>query len=266
MLKALTYAPTGGIVAAPTTSLPEQHRRRAQLGLPLLLGARRDADAERAPLCRLRRGSRPGARGCCARRPGNPEDLQIMYGVAGEQRLVELELDWLPGYEGSAPGAHGQPRERAGAARRLRRADGRALPGAHARPRGERATRGRCSACCFEFLERRWREPDNGIWEIRGEPQHFVHSKVMAWVAFDRAVKSIEEYGLKGDLERWRAIRDEIHEEVCREGFDARARLVHAVLRLGDARREPAADPARGFPAAATTRGCAARSSAIGAI
>ncbi len=152
---------------------------------------------------------------------GNPEDLQIMYGVAGEQRLVELELDWLPGYEGSTPVRTGN------LASEQVQLDvyGELMDALYqARTRGLEASEHAWSLqrVLLRFLEQRWREPDNGIWEIRGEPQHFVHSKVMAWVAFDRAVKSIEEYGLKGDLEGWRAMRDEIHEEVCREGFDER--------------------------------------------
>src|SRR6266540_3357896 len=152
---------------------------------------------------------------------GNPEDLQIMYGVAGEQRLVELELDWLPGYEESAPVRTGNL-----ASEQVQLDVYGDLMDAlyQARTRGLEASEHAWSLqrVLLRFLERRWRDPDNGIWEIRGELQHFVHSKVMAWVAFDRAVRSIEEYGLKGDLERWRAIRDEIHEEVCREGFDER--------------------------------------------
>ncbi len=221
VLKALTYAPTGGIVAAPTTSLPEHiggvrnwdYRfcwvRDATLTLLALLSAGYAEEADHWRTWLLRAAA------------GNPEDLQIMYGVAGEQRLVELELDWLPGYEESAPVRTGN------LASEQMQLDvyGELMDAFYqARTRGLEASEHAWSLqrVLLRFLERRWRDPDNGIWEIRGEPQHFVHSKVMAWVAFDRAVRSIEEYGLKGDLEQWRAIRDEIHEEVCREGFDER--------------------------------------------
>ncbi len=221
VLKALTYAPTGGIVAAPTTSLPEHiggvrnwdYRfcwvRDATLTLIALLTAGYAEEADHWRTWLLRAAA------------GNPEDLQIMYGVAGEQRLVELELDWLPGYEESSPVRTGNL-----ASEQVQLDVYGDLMDAlyQARTRGLEASEHAWSLqrVLLRFLERRWRDPDNGIWEIRGELQHFVHSKVMAWVAFDRAVRSIEEYGLKGDLERWRAIRDEIHEEVCREGFDER--------------------------------------------
>jgi GH15 family glucan-1,4-alpha-glucosidase len=219
VLKALTYAPTGGIVAAPTTSLPEHlggvrnwdYRfcwvRDATLTLIALLlaGYEEEADAWRTWLLHAA--------------AGNPDDLQIMYGVGGEQRLVELELDWLPGYEASAPVRTGN------LASEQVQLDvyGELIDALYqARTRGLEASEYAWSLqrVLLRNLETRWREPDNGIWEIRGQPQHFTHSKVMAWVAFDRAVRTIEEYGLTGDLERWRAIRDEIHEQVCREGFD----------------------------------------------
>jgi GH15 family glucan-1,4-alpha-glucosidase len=219
VLKALTYGPTGGIVAAPTTSLPEHiggvrnwdYRycwvRDATLTLIALLSAGyyEEAGAWRTWLLRAA--------------AGNPDDLQIMYGVAGEQRLNELELDWLPGYEGSTPVRTGN------LASEQVQLDvyGELMDALYqARTRGLESSEHAWSMqrVLLRNLETRWREPDNGIWEIRGEPQHFTHSKVMAWVAFDRAVRSIEEYWLSGDLERWRALRDEIHEEVCREGFD----------------------------------------------
>jgi GH15 family glucan-1,4-alpha-glucosidase len=221
VLKALTYAPTGGIVAAPTTSLPEHiggvrnwdYRfcwvRDATLTLIALLtaGYAEEADHWRTWLMRAA--------------AGNPQDLQIMYGVAGEQRLTELELDWLAGYEGSGPVRTGN------LASEQVQLDvyGELMDALYqARTLGLQASEHAWSLqrVLLRDLEKRWRSPDNGIWEIRGEPQHFVHSKVMAWVAFDRAVRTIEEYGLEGDLDRWRALRDEIHEEVCREGFDER--------------------------------------------
>ena len=221
VLKALTYAPTGGIVAAPTTSLPEHiggvrnwdYRfcwvRDATLTLIALLSAGYAEEADHWRTWLLRAAA------------GNPQDLQIMYGVAGEQRLVELELDWLPGYEASGPVRTGN------LASEQVQLDvyGELMDTLYqARTQGLQASEHAWSLqrVLLRDLEKRWRNPDNGIWEIRGEPQHFTHSKVMAWVAFDRAVRTIEEYGLKGDLERWRAVRDEIHEEVCREGFDER--------------------------------------------
>jgi GH15 family glucan-1,4-alpha-glucosidase len=219
VLKALTYAPTGGIVAAPTTSLPEHiggvrnwdYRfcwvRDATLTLIALLSAGYDEEADAWRTWLLRAAA------------GNPQDLQIMYGVAGEQRLVELELDWLPGYEASGPVRTGN------LASEQVQLDvyGELMDALYqARTQGLQASEHAWSLqrVLLRDLEKRWREPDNGIWEIRGEPQHFTHSKVMAWVAFDRAVRTIEEFGLKGELERWRALRDEIHEEVCRDGFD----------------------------------------------
>ncbi len=219
VLKALTFAPTGGIVAAPTTSLPEEigsvrnwdYRfcwvRDATLTLIALLSAGYAEEAAAWRTWLLRAAA------------GNPEDLQIMYGVAGEQRLVELELPWLPGYEGSAPVRTGN------LASEQVQLDvyGELMDALYvARTHGLEASEYAWSLqrVLLRNLETRWREPDNGIWEIRGEPQHFTHSKVMAWVAFDRAVRTIEEFGLRGDHERWRSVRDEIHEEVCREGFD----------------------------------------------
>jgi GH15 family glucan-1,4-alpha-glucosidase len=221
VLKALTYAPTGGIVAAPTTSLPEHlggvrnwdYRfcwvRDATLTLVALLLAGYEEEAEAWRRWLLHAAA------------GNPDDLQIMYGVAGEQRLGELELDWLRGYEGSKPVRTGN------LASEQVQLDvyGELMDALYqARVRGLEASEYAWSLqrVLLRNLEMRWHDPDNGIWEIRGEPRHFTHSKVMAWVAFDRAVRTIEEFGLTGDLDRWRETRDEIHAEVCREGFDAR--------------------------------------------
>jgi GH15 family glucan-1,4-alpha-glucosidase len=219
-LKALTYLPTGGIVAAPTTSLPEDiggvrnwdYRycwvRDATLTLMALLGAGAMAEAAAWRRWLLRAAA------------GSPEQLQIMYGPAGERRLPELELDWLPGYEGSHPVRIGN------AAAKQFQLDvyGELM---------DALEQARCSGveddswswalqlAVMEYLEDHWDEPDNGIWEVRGPRRHFVHSKVMAWVAFDRAIAAVERHGQRGPVERWRALRQQVHDEVCRDGFDA---------------------------------------------
>jgi GH15 family glucan-1,4-alpha-glucosidase len=218
-LKALTYAPTGGIVAAATTSLPEA------------LGGVRNwdyrycwlRDATLTLLALVRAGYEDEARAwrdwLLRAIAGLPDELQIMYGIAGERRLTELELDWLGGYEGSRPVRIGN------AASNQRQLDvyGEVLDALyHARLAGiePSAEAWALTRKLLEWLEEAWREPDEGIWEVRGPRRHFTHSKVMAWVAFDRAVRSAEEDRLDGPVERWRAVRDEIHDDVCHRGFD----------------------------------------------
>ncbi|HZM36237.1 MAG TPA: glycoside hydrolase family 15 protein [Burkholderiales bacterium] len=217
-LKALTYAPTGGIVAAPTTSLPESiggvrnwdYRycwlRDATLTLLALMdaGYRDEAAAWRDWLVRAVAGS--------------PAQMQIMYGIAGERRLPELELDWLPGYEGSKPVRTGN----AAAPQLQLDVYGEVMDVLHqAHKVGLRVHEPAwdMQRALLEHVERVWEKPDEGIWEVRGRPRHFTYSKVMCWVAFDRAIKGVETWGLPGPVERWRELRARIHADVCARGF-----------------------------------------------
>ncbi|MDA5283246.1 glycoside hydrolase family 15 protein [Streptomyces sp. NPDC054904] len=220
-LKGLTYAPTGGIVAAATTSLPEElggvrnwdyrycwlRDSTLTLGALLATGFLDEARAWRAWLLRAA--------------AGDPADLQIMYGIAGERRIPETDLPWLRGYASSAPVRVGN------AAVDQLQLDvyGEVIDSLHlARSSGLPAERHawRIQLALLDFLEKNWRRPDEGLWEVRGPRRHFVHSKVMAWVAADRAVRTIErDPGIPGDVERWRAIRDEVHADVCEHGYDA---------------------------------------------
>ncbi|WP_199512533.1 glycoside hydrolase family 15 protein [Nucisporomicrobium flavum] len=219
LLKALTYAPTGGIVAAATTSLPEQlggprnwdYRycwlRDATFTLQALLGTGYVAEAKAWREWLLRVVA------------GDPADLQIMYALDGTRRLTESTLDWLPGYGGAAPVRVGN----AAAAQFQLDVWGEVLDGLHlSRAAGIAATEDGWDVqrALLDFLEGSWRQPDNGLWEVRGPQRHFVHSKVMAWTGFDRAVTAVHESGLDGPADRWRGIRDEIHTEVCARGFD----------------------------------------------
>ncbi len=218
-LKALTYRPTGGIVAAPTTSLPE------------LLGGARNwdyrfcwlRDATLTLLALINSGYIVEAsdwRDWLLRAvAGSPSQLQIMYGLAGERRLTEWEATWLPGYEGSKPvrignGAHGQLQlDVFGEVMD-------ALHQAHSSGLASDHVGWDLQCSLVEHLESIWREPDEGIWEVRGPRRQFTFSKLMAWVAFDRAVQSAEAFDLPGPRDRWRRIRDEIHADVCAQGFN----------------------------------------------
>ncbi|CAN5263902.1 glycoside hydrolase family 15 protein [soil metagenome] len=220
-LKGLTFRPTGGIIAAATTSLPEE------------IGGVRNWDYR---YCWIRDAtftliglmSAGYLEEACAWRKwllravaGIPAQMQIMYGVRGERRLKEFELPWLDGYEGSQPVRVGNAAsdqfqldiygELLDAMYQAHRA------GIEMTPQDWRV-----QVQLLDFLETKWREPDYGIWEVRTDPRHFTHSKMMAWVAFDRAVKLVEECGCEAEqnIERWRKLRDEVHAEVCERGFN----------------------------------------------
>ncbi len=218
-LKAQTFAETGGIIAAPTTSLPEQlggqrnwdYRfcwlRDATLTLVALMGAGY-YDEAKAWRDWLRRAV-----------AGTPSDVQIMYGVAGERRLFEREIPWLPGYQGAAPVRVGN------AASEQLQLDvfGEIMDALHvAREIGfaHLSTDWSLQCCALEHLTAIWRQPDDGIWEMRGGRRHFTHSKIMAWVAFDRSIRDAEKYGFDAPLVHWRAERDEIRRVVCEQGYD----------------------------------------------
>ncbi|HET9529558.1 MAG TPA: glycoside hydrolase family 15 protein [Blastocatellia bacterium] len=218
-LKALTYAPTGGILAAATTSLPER------------IGGERNWDYRHCwlrdatfTLYALTIGGYTDEAGAWREWlvnavAGSPSKMQIMYGLAGERRLTELELKWLPGYERSSPvrignaafsqhqlDVYGEVMDALYLARRMG-----LVPSENA---------WRVQRALMDFLETDWNKPDEGIWEIRGPRRQFTHSKVMAWVAVDRAVKSVELFGLDGPVDDWKRLRKKIHEEICEKGFD----------------------------------------------
>jgi GH15 family glucan-1,4-alpha-glucosidase len=220
-LKALTYRPTGGIVAAPTTSLPER------------LGGKRNwdyrfcwlRDATFTLLALMNSGfTREAAdwrlwlRRAVA---GNPAQVQIMYGLAGERRLDEWEVPWLAGYEGAKPVRIGNA-----AAKQLQldiygevmdalfQASAKGLTSPE-----QAAWQLQCKL--IEHLATIWQEPDEGLWEVRGGRRHFTHSKVMAWVAFDRGIKSVEQFGFEAPIARWRKLRAQIHRQVCEQGYNA---------------------------------------------
>ncbi|MBV9573366.1 MAG: glycoside hydrolase family 15 protein [Acidobacteriales bacterium] len=221
-LKALTFLPTGGITAAPTTSLPEalggvrnwDYRfcwvRDATLTLHSLLDAGYHEEAQQWREWLLRAVA------------GSPSELNIVYGIRGERRLTELELPWLPGYENSTPVRTGNAAykqfqldifgEVADTLYQCREA------GLTPPPEDEGED---VAQALIEFLETGWERPDDGIWEVRGPRRHFVHSKMMAWVAVDRALCSVQQGWFTGDVKKWTALRDRIHKQVCDQGFDS---------------------------------------------
>ena len=218
-LKALTYRPTGGIVAAPTTSLPEHpggvsnwdYRfcwlRDATITLLALMNAGyyEEADAWRAWLLRAA--------------AGNPDQLQIMYGLAGERRLTEWEVPWLPGYNGAKPVRIGN------AASQQLQLDvyGEVMDALHQARcggLGNKEAGWRLQRALIGQLEHIWDQPDQGIWELRGEPQHYTYSKVMAWVAVDRAIRSAREFCMEGPVAHWESLRERIHQDICQHAFD----------------------------------------------
>ncbi|NKY38056.1 glycoside hydrolase family 15 protein [Cellulomonas septica] len=219
-VKALTYAPTGGIAAAATTSLPEQlggprnwdYRfcwlRDATFVLQALLGTGFVAEAKAWREWLLRAVA------------GDPADLQIMYGLDGARRLPELTLDWLGGYEESRPVRIGN----AAAGQLQLDVWGEVLDSLHlARDAGIESVESawELQRALLDFLEGHWDTPDNGLWEMRGPRRHFVHSKVLAWAGLDRAVRAVQDHGLAGPVDRWRALRHDIHADICARGYDA---------------------------------------------
>src|SRR5215218_2401681 len=218
-LKALTYSPTGGIVAAPTTSLPEEiggarnwdYRycwiRDATLTLYSLLSSGYVDEAAAWRRWLLRSAA------------GRPEEMQIMYGLAGERRLTELELPWLAGYEGSRPVRIGN------AAQCQFQLDvyGELMDALHVTRKYRiepDADAWRLQRVLMGFIAERWGDPDDGIWEVRGPRRHFTHSKLMAWVGVDRAVSAVEQHGLDGPVDDWRALRARIRRDICGRGYD----------------------------------------------
>lgn len=218
-LKALTYGPTGGLVAAPTTSLPEKlggvrnwdyrycwlRDATFTLNALLLAGYNEEAAAWREWLLRAIAGS--------------PNDLQIVYGVTGVRRLDEIELPWLPGYKKSRPVRVGN------AASTQFQLDvyGEVMDSLHLARAADMQPHPEAwnvQVSLLEFLETHWQDPDEGLWEVRGPRKHFTHSKIMAWVAFDRAIKDAQKEGLDAPVARWRRVRDRIHAQVCKKGFD----------------------------------------------
>jgi GH15 family glucan-1,4-alpha-glucosidase len=219
VLRALTHEDTGGIVAAATTSLPEEFGgtrnwdyryvwlRDASLTLHVLLDQGFNSEAD------------PWRRWLLRAIAGDPGDVQIMYGLSGERRLMEYELTSLPGYDGAAPvrignGAFTQYQgdvfgEVMLALERARRANGE-----------EKDFSWPVQRAIMGFVEENWQRPDNGIWEIRGPQRHFTHSRVMLWAAFDCAVRAVREFGLDGPVERWERMRDEVRDEIESQGFD----------------------------------------------
>ena len=247
-LKALIYRPTGGIVAAATTSLPE------------LPGGERNwdyrfcwlRDATFTLLALMDAGYMDEARrwrDWLARAlAGAPSQAQILYGIAGERRVTEWEVEWLPGFEDSRPVRIGN----AAALQKQLDIYGELADALHHARLGGLAPGDAAWAVqreLTEHVEKIWRDQDEGIWEVRGPPRHFTHSKVMAWVAVDRAIDAAEKFKLEAPLDRWRELRTRIHADVCQHGFDAKRGTFTQAYGSHGPRCEPADDCARGLPA-----------------
>ncbi|HEY6253422.1 MAG TPA: glycoside hydrolase family 15 protein, partial [Candidatus Angelobacter sp.] len=218
-LKALTYAPTGGLLAAATTSLPEQPG--GQRNWDYRFCWLRDATFALFSLMQTGYYDEAAAwlNWLLRAVAGSPDQVQIVYGLAGERELPEMELPWLPGYANSRPVRIGN------AASEQLQLDiyGEISAVLHQARKGNLPSNEQEVALqwkLLEHLEKIWREPDEGIWEVRGPQRHFTHSKVMAWLAFDRAIESCEQFGLDGPVDRWRAIRQQIHDDVCQKAYD----------------------------------------------
>ena len=257
-LKCLTYAPTGGIVAAPTTSLPEA------------LGGVRNWDYR---FCWLRDATitlfafmaagytdeaKSWAEWLHRSIAGSPEQVQIMYGIAGERRLAEIEIPWLPGYQGAAPVRIGN----AAASQLQLDVYGEVMDALHQARSAKLLTTPQSwslQVSMLEHLEEVWKQPDEGLWETRGGRRHFTFSKVMAWVAFDRAIKDAATHGLRAPLDRWRQVRDDIHADGLPGRLRRQARQLHPKLRRPGAGRHAAADPHRRLPAARRPAGAGHR-------
>ena len=245
-LKALTYAPTGGIVAALTTFSSGATGLAAAIGITASCWLR---DATLTLIALMQGGYTEEAEAWRAwlhrAVAGNPDELQIMYGIAGERRLVEWSPGWLPGYQGASPVRIGNARLRTAATRRLRRSHGRAQhrPPTPAWQSLKPPGRFRCASSNISKVSGTSRTMASG--EVRGARRHFTHSKVMAWLAVDRALRDAEIFGMPAPVEHWRALRDHMHEVICEKGFNKKLNSFTSELRRYRPRCKPFAHSRR---------------------